>query len=118
LVIKKGEIWWAYLPEPSESEPGYKRPVLVVQSDQFNKSKISTVIAVVITSNVALAHAPGNVMLPSKQTKLKKDSVANISQIITIDKSFLSKKIGTLSHSLFQQVQSGIRLILELSDNS
>lgn len=118
MVIKRGELWWAHLPEPTGSEPGFKRPVLVIQSDHFNKSQISTVIVVVITSNLRLAEAPGNVLLPKKQTKLKKDSVANISQLITIDKKFLSKKIGPLNLNHFNQVLSGIKLTLGLTNRA
>jgi mRNA interferase MazF len=114
VVIKRGELWWANLPEPTGSEPGFKRPVLIVQADSFNKSEISTVIAVIITSNLRLSEAPGNVLLPEKQTKLKKSSVANVSQLVTLDKSFLSKKIGKLNSNLFQQVEIGIKLILQL----
>ena len=84
--MQRGEIWWASLPEPVGSEPGYRRPVLIVQSDDFNRSRISTIIAVVITSNTRLAQAPGNVLLTKKLSGLLRDSVANISQIITVDK--------------------------------
>ena len=96
MVIQRAEIWWANLPEPRGSEPGYRRPVLVIQSDDFNRSRISTVIAIVITSNMKLAEAPGNVYLPQKLTGLSKDSVANVSQVITLDKSFLTEKVGEL----------------------
>ena len=92
--MKRGEIWWASLPEPVGSEPGFRRPVLVIQSDDFNRSRIATVIALVITSNLKLAMAPGNVLLPSNATGLSKDSVANVSQVITIDKSFFTEKVG------------------------
>jgi mRNA interferase MazF len=114
MVAKRGELWWAQIPAPTGSEPGYKHPVLIVQSDLFNKSKISTVIAVVITSNLKLASAPGNVLLPEKQTKLKKDSVANVSQLVTLDKHFLKSKIGILGKPLLQQVESAIKLVLVL----
>ncbi|MBF0199454.1 MAG: type II toxin-antitoxin system PemK/MazF family toxin [Planctomycetes bacterium] len=114
MVIKRGEVWWAKMPEPTGSEPGYKHPVLVIQSDSFNKSAISTIISVVITSNTKLAPAPGNVLLPKAQTKLKKDSVANVSQVVTLDKSFLKSKIGVLNKHLFSQVESGLRLVLKL----
>ena len=114
MVIQRGEIWWANLPEPTASEPGFRRPILVVQSDEFNQSRIATVIAVVLTSNLKLAQAPGNVLLPSKATKLSKDSVANISQVITVDKSFLTEKVGRLPSLLFEQVESGLRLVLDL----
>jgi mRNA interferase MazF len=114
LVIQRGEIWWANLPEPTGSEPGYRRPVLVVQSDEFNQSRIATVIAVVLTSNLKLAQAPGNVLLSSKTTHLSKDSVANISQVITVDKTFLTERVGTLPRHLFEQVENGLRLVLNL----
>lgn len=113
-MIRRGEIWWASLPEPTASEPGYRRPVLVVQSDDFNRSRIATIIAVVITSNLKLAQAPGNVLLPRKATGLVKDSVANVSQVITIDKSFLTERVGTLPLHLLEQVEVGLRLVLSL----
>ena len=114
MVIQRGEIWWANLPEPIGSEPGFRRPVLVIQSNDFNRSRIATVIALVITSNVKLAQAPGNVLLPSKATGLSRDSVANVSQVITIDKSFLTEIIGTIPSYLLEQVENGIRLVMGL----
>ncbi len=114
MVIQRGEIWWASLPEPTRSEPGYRRPVLVVQSDDFNRSRIATVIALVITSNTRLAQAPGNVFLPEKLTGLPKDSVANVSQIVTVDKSFLTERIGTLPPNVIEQIERGLRLVLHL----
>ena len=114
MVVRRGEIWWANLPEPTGSEPGFRRPVLVVQSDEFNQSRIATVIAIVLTSNLKLAQAPGNVLLPSKATNLSKDSVANISQVITVDKSFLTEKVGGIPSHLFEQVENGLRLVLDL----
>ena len=114
MVIQRGEIWWASLPEPVGSEPGYRRPVLIVQSNDFNRSRIATVIAVVITSNTKLAQAPGNVFLPQKLTGLSKDSVANISQVVTVDKSFLTERVGTLPPNIFEQVEKGLRLVLRL----
>jgi mRNA interferase MazF len=114
LVIQRGEIWWATLPEPVGSEPGFRRPVLVVQSDDFNRSRINTVITVVITSNTRLAEAPGNVFLPRHVTGLPKDSVANVSQVITLDKSFLTERVGVLPSPILQQVETGLRLVLAL----
>ena len=114
MVIQRGEIWWADLPEPIGSEPGYRRPVFIVQSDDFNRSKVSTVIAVALTSNVRLAQAPGNVLLPMAETGLSKISVANISQTITIDKSFLTEKAGKISGSALKKVENGLRLVLQL----
>lgn len=113
-MIRLGEIWWAQLPEPTGSAPGYRRPVIVVQSDDFNCSLINTVIAVVITSNVRLANAPGNVLLPKKYTELPKDSVANVSQLITIDKTFLIERIATLPSRYLQRIEEGLRLVLSL----
>jgi mRNA interferase MazF len=112
MVIRRGEIWWASLPAPSGSEPGYRRPLLILQSDDFNRSAIATVIGVVLTSNINLAQAPGNVILSKKQTGLPKESVANISQIITVDKDYFTERIGALKSNLLKQVEEGIRLIL------
>ena len=114
MVIKRGEIWWADLPEPLGSEPGYRRPVLIVQSDKFNRSKIATVIAVIITSNIRLAQAPGNVLLPESETGLPKASVANVSQTLTVDKRFLTEKVGEISTRLLNEVEDGLRLVLQL----
>ena len=114
MVIQRGEIWWASLPEPVKSEPGYRRPVRVVQSDDFNRSRIATVIVLVITSNTRLAEAPGNVFLPEKLTGLPKDSVANVSQIMTVDKGFLTEKIGVLPPNMVEQIEKGLRLVLHL----
>lgn len=112
--MQRGEIWWASLPEPLGSEPGYRRPVLVVQSDDFNRSRIATVVGVVITSNTRLVQAPGNVFLPRKLTNLPQDSVVNVSQIVTIDKAFLTEKVGTLPSHIIEQVEMGLRLVLRL----
>jgi mRNA interferase MazF len=96
------------------SEPGYRRPVLVVQSDEFNRSRIATVIALVITSNTRLAQAPGNVFLPQKLTGLPRDSIANVSQIITVDKGLLTERIGILPPNMVEQIENGLRLVLHL----
>ena len=112
--MQRGEIWWATLPRPSGSEPGYKRPLLIVQSDDFNRSQIRTVIAVVITSNLRLAAAPGNVLLPRKSSGLPKISVANVSQLITVDKSFLTEKVRHLPLDVLQEIEDGIRMVLSL----
>jgi mRNA interferase MazF len=114
VVIQRGEIWWASLPVPEGSGPGYRRPVLVIQSDDFNRSRIATVIALVITSNTRLAQAPGNVFLSQKLTGLPRDSVANVSQIITVDKSFLTERIGVLPAAVIEQIERGLRLVLHL----
>jgi len=112
--VYRGEIWWASLPEPTGSEPGYRRPVLIVQDNAFNQSLIQTVIVVVITSNLDLAQAPGNVLLPRKATGLPRDSVVNVSQVVTIDKAFLSERVGSLSDEIQEAVDQGLRLVLYL----
>jgi mRNA interferase MazF len=114
MVIERGEIWWASISKPRGSEPGYSRPVLIVQSNDFNRSRISTVIAVVITSNTHLAEAPGNVLLSRKSSGLPKVSVANVSQLITIDKAFLTKKIRKLAQHELEAVDAGLQLVLSL----
>jgi mRNA interferase MazF len=115
VVIQRGEIWWASLAEPRGSEPGYSRPVLIVQADDFNRSRINTVIAVVITSNLRLAEAPGNVRLSRKASGLPKPSVANVSQLITIDRAFLRDKVKMLAARELAQVEAGLKLVLALS---
>jgi mRNA interferase MazF len=114
VVIQRGEIWWADLPEPEASEPGFRRPVLVIQSDGFNRSRIATVVILVITANLRLADAPGNVLLPRRLTGLSKDSVANVSQVLTIDKMFLTEKVGSLPPTLLRDVENGLRLVMAL----
>ncbi|MGH9452255.1 MAG: type II toxin-antitoxin system PemK/MazF family toxin [Terriglobia bacterium] len=108
----RGEIWWASLRSPAGSEPGYRWPVLVIQTNQFNQSLIRTIVAIVMTSNLALARAPGNALCKKKFTGLPKDSVANISQIVTLDKSFLTERVKVLPSRLLQQVEEGLRLVL------
>jgi len=110
----RGEIWWAHLPDPAGSEPGYRRPVLVIQDDTFTQSQISTIIVVIITSNIRLAEAPGNVLLPRGVSGLSRDSVANVSQIFTIDKTFLAERIGSLPDYLQEEVDEGLRTVLYL----
>ena len=112
--MHRGEIWWASLPEPSGSEPGFRRPLLVISANSFNESRIRTVVAVVITSNLRLADAPGNVRLPVRGSGLRKPSVANVSQILTVDKSFLTGRAGKLAPQLLSEVEEGIRLVLSL----
>ena len=112
--MQRGEIWWASLRDPEGSGPGYRRPVPVIQSNDFNESRIRTVIVAAITSNLALARASGNVLCRKKQTRLSKDSVVNVSQVLTIDKGFLTERISSLPAPLFQQVEEGLRLVLSL----
>jgi len=112
--VYRSEIWWANLPDPLGSEPGYRRPVLIIQDDAFTQSRLRTVIVVIITSNLELAHAPGNVFLLLNATGLPKDSVANVSQLLTIDKTFLTERIGVLPENLQAEVDEGLRIILYL----
>lgn len=113
-MVRRGQIWWVDLSEPLGSEPGYTRPVIIVQANAFNRSRIGTVMAVVITSNIRLAEAPGNVLLLATKTGLKKDSVANVSQIITIDRQALREQAGELEHKTMRLVDEGMRLALAL----
>lgn len=112
MVISQGEIWWAELPEPTGSGPGFRRPVVVVQGDPLNRSKIATVVCVPLTSNVHWADAPGNVRLSTRLTGLPKDSVANVSQIVTLDKTLLTERVGKLPLAKLHLVLSGIDVIL------
>ncbi len=113
-MIRRGDIWWASLPEPLGSEPGGRRPIVIVQADSFNESSIQTVLAVILTTNLHLAEAPGNVLLRSRQTGLPKDSVANVSQVATVDRRFLTECVGRLSDPLLQRIEQGLRLVLDL----
>jgi mRNA interferase MazF len=112
--MRRGEVWWASLPDPSGSGPGYRRPVLVVQADEFNASRIQTVVVAVITSNLKLAAAPGNVLCRRRDTGLPRDSVVNVSQVITLGKTFLTSRIKALPASLMRSVDAGLRLVLGL----
>lgn len=112
MVISQGEVWWAELPSPKGSGPGFRRPVVVVQGDALNRSRIATVVCVPLTSNLKWADAPGNVALPSQSTSLPTDSVANVSQVVTLDKLFLSERVGKLSRARVDLVLSGIDVVL------
>ncbi len=113
-MVNRGEIWWVDLPEPKRSEPGFRRPVVIIQSDSFNKSKINTIICAVITSNLKLSEAPGNILLNPKSSGLSKESVINISQIITIDRSFLLEKVGELNSKLTHKIDKSLKLVLSI----
>jgi mRNA interferase MazF len=112
VVISQGEIWWADLPAPTGSGPGFRRPVAVVQGDALNQSRISTVVCVPLTSNLKWALAPGNVSLSARVAGLPKDSVANVSQVISLDKSLLTERIGKLPRAKLELLFSGIDLVL------
>lgn len=114
MTVERGQVWTADLGEPDGSEPGYNRPVLIVQSDAFNRSRLHTVIAVVLSTNLRLLDAPGNVLIPAKASGLRKDSVANVSQVITVDREFLIELVGRVRGQFLKDVENGLRLILVL----
>jgi mRNA interferase MazF len=114
MVIQRGEIWWTDGPDPRGSEPGFRRPMVVVQSDSFNRSAIRTVVAVAVTSNVRLADAPGNVLIPKRSSGLPRDSVVNVSQVSTVDRTRLTEKVRTLPASVMSSIDRGLRLVLDL----
>ncbi len=111
-MISQGEIWWADLPEPFASEPGYRRPVIVAQCDAFNRSSIRTVVCIPLTSNQRWAGAPGNVLLEEDVTGLPKVSVANVSQVVTLDREWLTDRVGELPPAKLQLVLEGIDILL------
>jgi mRNA interferase MazF len=112
MVIAQGHVYWADLPDPTGSGPGFRRPVLVVQGDALNRSRLKTVVCVPLTSNLRWGDAPGNVMLPARATGLPKDSVANASQIITLDRTLLTEEVGRLSKRQLELILSGIDIVL------
>jgi mRNA interferase MazF len=112
--MKRGEIWWAELGSLRGSEPGYRRPVVIVQADAFTRSRIGTVIVVAITSKMTRAAAPGNVRLKRRDSRLSRESVANVSQILTLDRRFLVERVGALPGSVMEEIDAGLRLVLEL----
>jgi mRNA interferase MazF len=113
MVISQGDVCWASLDEdPVGSAPGLRRPVVVVQGDSFNASRIATTVVVALTSNLRLAAAPGNVVLPTARTGLPKDSVANVSQLATVDRSQLTERVGRLTAGDLQLVLAGVDLVL------
>lgn len=114
MTIERGEIWWTDLPEPKGSMPGFRHPVLIVQSDGFNRTQLKTFVGVVITTNLRLSKMPGNILLESKQSGLPEDSVVNVTQIVTANKTDLLEFVGTLSERKMEQVDRGLRLVLSL----
>ena len=114
MVIARGEVWWADLPEPTGSAPGYRRPVLIVQSDTFNRSRIATVTVVALTGNIRLLEAPGNVLLPAQASGLPRDSVVNVSQVLTVHRDVLMERVRPLSPAMLKHVNEGLRFALDL----
>ena len=114
MVVERGEIWWADLPEPKGSSPGFRRPILIIQADIFNQTNIKTVIAATIITNADLAKMLGNVSISSRLSGLPQNSIINVTQLFTVDKSLLLEYVGTLSARKMQQVDKGLRLVLSL----
>ena len=112
--MERGDVWWADLEEPRRSEPGFRRPLVVVQIDAFNRSRIRTVVCVVLSSNLRLADAPGNVLIAKRDSGLPKDSVANVSQIVTVDRDVLTERAGKLPAVARERIDRGLRLVLGL----
>lgn len=114
MVVRRGEIWWADLPEPRGSEPGYRRPVLVVQCNVLNTSRIATILIAAVTSNLRLADLPGNVRVRRKDSGLSQESVVNVSQLYTIDRRFLIERIEALPLNVMDRIDDGLRFVLGL----
>lgn len=111
-MIIQGEVWWADLGAPTGSEPGFRRPVVVIQGEAFNRSALRTVVCVVLTSNLRWADAPGNVRLSPRGTGLPKESVANVSQIVTLDRDTLVERVGRLSAAKLESIMAGVDVVL------
>lgn len=112
--MKRGDVWWASMAEPRGSEPGYRRPVVIVSSNEFNKSHIQTVICAAITTNLRLENAPGNFKLSKSKHGINRESVVNISQLVTLDKSFLTEQAGSLNNTQLNKLNEGLRLVLSI----
>ena len=112
VTVAQGDVWWADLPEATGSEPGFRRPIIVVQGDGLNRSRIATVVCVALTSNLKWATAPGNVLLSSSATGLPRESVANVSQLVTLDKADITERTGTLTRPKLELVLSGIDVVM------
>ena len=112
--MRRGEIWWADLPEPVGAAPGYRRPVLILQADSFTQSRIATVVVVVLSTNLRLATAPGNVVIDANESGLPYDSVINVSQIATLDKTTLDTEVGRVTPHTLTAVEDGVRLVLDV----
>jgi mRNA interferase MazF len=112
VEILQGEIWWADLPMPSGSGSGFRRPVVVVQGNPLNRSRLATIVCVPLTSNLVWAEAPGNTLLPAKASGLPKDSVANASQLFAVDRTYLVQRIGKLAPKRLEQIVASIDIVL------
>jgi mRNA interferase MazF len=114
VVVRRGEVWWASLPEPEGSGPGFRRPVLVVQSNDVNESRLRTVIVAVLTTNLRWADAPGNVLLTRRASGLPKDSAVNVTQLVAIDRSLLTERVSAVPSGTMLRIDDGLRLVLSL----
>lgn len=114
MVIQRGAVYWVDLGKPVGSRPGKRRPVLVIQSDQYNASRLATVLVAVLTSNTAMAAMPGNIFLPATATRLPRDSVVNVTGLVTLDKSDLDQQAGQVPLTLMRDVDAGLRRVLQL----
>lgn len=112
MVIAQGDVWWADLEEPAGSGPGFRRPVVVVQGDALNRSRLATVVCVPLTSNVKWADAPGNLLMRARATGLSRESVANVSQIVALDRSVLTERVGRVSRKQVDLLLAGIDVVL------
>jgi mRNA interferase MazF len=112
VEVRQGEVWWADLGEPARSEPGFRRPVIVIQGNALNRSLLATVVCIPLTSNLAWADAPGNTPLPAKVTGLPKDSVANASQITALDRAVLRERVRQLGPRHVEQILDGVGIVL------
>ena len=113
MVVHRGEVWWADLAEPRGSEPGFRHPILVLQGEPFNRSRLPTIVGIVLSSNTRLLDAPGNVLLKANETGLPRDSVATVSQFVTVDRDYLEERVGTVPKRALARVETGVRLFLE-----
>ena len=113
-MIQRGDVWWADLDDPVGSSPGFRRPVVIIQSDAFNRSRIQTVVALVVTSNVRLVDAPGNVLLKARAVGLPKDAVANASHVVTLDRESLTERAGRVGGDTMMAIDRGLRLVLDV----
>lgn len=114
MVVTRRDVWWADMDEPRGSEPGCPHPLLIIQADAFNRSRLRTILGVILTSNARLVDMPGNVLLPAKSTGLPRDSVANVTQIVTLDEDYLSRRVGHISSRLMRRVDDGLRRVLAM----
>lgn len=112
--MRRGEVWWADLPRPRASEPGYRRPVVIVQADTFNRSGLGTVVVAAVSANLRLGAAPGNVTLSRRASHLDRESVVNVSQLLALDRAFLAQRVGQLAPATMTDIDAGLKLVLGL----